>query len=409
MRNNLVDKLMICFISALDSRRINKEHTPFLADSFHRYSSLKIETIPEVDLDPTIMTGVYPHEHRMWQLRLKESPGSGFEPALTDRMPEMLMSTFQCVLHLFTGSFDLAAVPSWRRRRFEIKKTRFMKRSVGEFLKFNGIDTFFNVVGEKHCKFVYSSRFKQLFSLLMTLFPLKQKLELLQIHSLDTLQHWNLDNPDYIRKCYGEIDRFVKELHNECRKNGVTLLVLSDHGQEPVTGSVNIIKFLRKLRIPKNEYTYYIEAPKARFWFHSDHARETILEKLSSVKNSTLLSYKDLHEYNVKFDQGYYGEYYLFAEPGYIYFPNDFYHPLANIFLGITDRQQRSRLSSPLYRGYHGYLPYNESEKGFIMLLDDRFTAYKQEGSIVDFAPTVLGLLGYEKPDYMLGNCVFYM
>jgi hypothetical protein len=409
MSNKLFDRLMICHISALDSRRINKEHTPFLADSFHGYPSVTIETIPEVDLDPTIMTGVYPHEHKMWQVRLKDALGSGFGPTLTDGMPEMLTSTFQCLVHLFNGSFDLAAVPSWRRRRFEISKIRFMKRSVSGFLKLNGIDTFLNIVGEKDCSFIYNGRFDQLFSVLTSLSPFKHKLQLVQIHSLDTLQHWNLDNPNYIQKFYGEMDRFVKELHNKCRNNGITLMVLSDHGQEPVKGSINILKFLRKLGIPKNEYTYYIEAPKARFWFHSDRARETILEKLSSLQNSMLLSYKDLHKYNVKFEEESYGEYYLIAEPGYIYFPNDFYHPLANIFLGITDWQQRSRLSGPLYRGYHGYLPHNESEKGFIMLLDDRFTAYRQEGNIIDFAPTVLGLLGYEKPDFMRGNCVFHI
>jgi hypothetical protein len=161
--------------------------------------------------------------------------------------------------------------------------------------------------------------------------------------------------------------------------------------------------------IPKHEYTYYIEAPKARFWFHSDRARETILEKLSSIQNSTLLSYRDLHKYNVRFEEESFGEYYLIAEPGYIYFPNDFYHPLANIFLGVTDRQQRSRLSSPQYRGYHGYLPHNESEKGFMILLDDCYKASKKAVKIIDVAPTVLRLLGYEKPDYMIGNCVFYI
>lgn len=409
MSNKLFDRFMICHISALDSRRINKKHTPFLADSFNGYPSVTIETIPEVDLDPTIMTGVYPHTHKMWQVRLKDASGPGFGPTLTDGVPEVLTSTFQCLVHLFTGSFDLAGVPSWRRRRFEISKTRFMKRSVRGFLRLNGIDTYLNVVGEKDCSFIYNERVDELFSVLTSLSPLKHKLQLVQIHSLDTLQHWNLDNPNYIQTSYGEIDRFVKELHNQCRKNGITLMVLSDHGQEPVKRSINILKLLRKMGIPKHEYTYYIEAPKARFWFHSDRARETILEKLSSIQNSTLLSYRDLHKYNVRFEEESFGEYYLIAEPGYIYFPNDFYHPLANIFLGVTDRQQRSRLSSPQYRGYHGYLPHNESEKGFMILLDDCYKASKKAVKIIDVAPTVLRLLGYEKPDYMIGNCVFYI
>ena len=145
----------------------------------------------------------------------------------------------------------------------------------------------------------------------------------------------------------------------------------------------------------------------ARFWFHTDRARRKIVDMLHSINNGTVLSYKDMHKYNVKFDDDKYGEVYFVADSGYTIFPHDFYHPLANIFLGLTDWQQRSRIFNPKHRGNHGYLPQYESEKGFVMVLDNNYKVDKQEADIIDVAPTILGLLGYKKPDYMKGKGIF--
>jgi hypothetical protein len=128
---------------------------------------------------------------------------------------------------------------------------------------------------------------------------------------------------------------------------------------------------------------------------------------LSSIRNGTVLSYKDLHRYNVLFDHDRYGEIYFIADPGYIIFPHDFYQPIANFFLGLTDPQQRRRIWNPKLRGSHGYFPHHESEKGFMILLANRYQALKKEIDIIDVAPSILGLLGYKKADYMKGNCIF--
>jgi hypothetical protein len=177
---------------------------------------------------------------------------------------------------------------------------------------------------------------------------------------------------------------------------------------ELVKSSVDIIKKIDELGIKKNEITYFIEAPKARFWFHSDNAREKMLEYLSENTDGVLLSYKDMYKFKIKFEDDRYGEYYFVLNPGTIFFPNDYYHPFANLYLGLTEKQQRSRLSSPLYRGYHGYMPYNECEKGFLMLLDKHYKTSQEEIEIIDFAPTVLNLLGYKKPDSLNGVNVFH-
>lgn len=407
MANRIVDRLMIFYIAAMDLRRINDENTPFLAKKFSEVPWAKINTIPETDLVPTIFTGSYPHVHKMWQVKLNPNLDGLSRKTLSESIPDLVTTTLQCLIHLYTGSFNLAAIPHWRRRRMEIYKTRFMRRTLKNYLTFNGVDTFLSEVGEKDSMYSYNNRLDHISSLLPKFCLKNHRLEILETHSMDTLQHWYLDNPERINRFYRKIDSLIEEFHKKCEKKGFTLMVLSDHGQEPVRGSIDLFERLGKLNISRYEYTFYIEAPKARFWFHSDSARERITHMLSSVKHGTLLPYKDMHEHNVTFDDESYGEYYFIADPGYIFFPNDFYHPLGNIFMGLNDPQQRSRFSSPRYRGYHGYLPHHESEKGFMLLLDDQYKTEHNEVDLIDFAPTVLGLLGYDKPEYMKGQCMF--
>jgi len=75
--------------------------------------------------------------------------------------------------------------------------------------------------------------------------------------------------------------------------------------------------------------------------------------------------------------------------------------------LAFTNKEQRNRIQSPIYREYHAHLPYNECEKGFVMLLDNDYRADRKEIEIIDIAPTVLSLLGYNKPDSLEGVSAF--
>ncbi len=402
-----MDRILICLVSALDFRRINPEHTPFLFESLKLYPWALINTIPDNDLNPTLFTGVYPNDHGFWQLQLRNNISAHPKYKFIDKVPDIVTTTVQCLIHLFKSSFDLPAIPFWRRRRFEIYKTKHIPKNVKEFLTINDKETIFSIVGEKESKYIYSSKLDALYSLLPKVCSTKHRFELLEIHPLDLLQHWYLDNPDRIGKFYYKVDEFVSELHRKCGEKGITLMILSDHGQEPIRGSIDITKILKSQNISKYDYTYYIEAAKARFWFNSDRARKLILDKLSSIENGILLYYKDLHKYNINFEDECYGEYYFYANPSYILFPNDFHHPLGNLYIGLTDSHQRRRLLSPKFRGNHGYLPNYESEKGLMILLDDHYKIKQHEIDIVDFAPSLLGLLGLKKPDFMVGQNVF--
>ena len=403
----MIERLMVFFVSSLDMRRINQNHTPYLYNLLEKYPWTRLSNIPEGELNPTLMTGRYPHEHGFWHVRLKSEVDFNSHSAL-DYLPDIVTTTSQCFIHLLTGSYDLAGVPHWRRRRFEILKTRYLKKELKRYLKLNGFDTFFNIIGESNCSYIFNPELRKQDQIIPSLFQEGLRFELVENYGLDRLKHWFIDNQEMMIDSYNKVDGFIKYLHSECGKRGITLIIFTDHGHEEIKSSVDIIQKIHEMGIRKDEITYFVEAPKARFWFHSDSAREKMLNYLSENPEGVLLSWEDMHEFNVKFEDDSYGEYYFVLNPGTIFFPNDYYHPLGNLYLGLTEKQQRSRLQSPLYRGYHGYMPYNGCEKGFLMLLDDRYKTSKEEIETIDIAPTIINLLGIEQPESLKGVNAFH-
>lgn len=402
----MLEKLLVFFPSALDHRRIDPEHTPYLHSLTEKYPYTRIRNFPEVDLDPTLMTGLYPHEHKVWQVRLKQGHEISALSAI-DSLPDIVTTTAQCLAHLVMGNYDLAAVPRWRRRRLEIFKMRYRNKVLENYLRINGFDTFFNVIGGSRCSFTFNRKLGDLARFTPEIYRNDIRFEFIETHGLDTTEHWFLDDRGKMIEAYNMIDSYIERLHDECGKRGITLLLLSDHGMELVTDSIDIRKIMANLGIGAGDATYYVEASKVRFWFHNDSARQKLLGYLSDVDSGTLLSYGDMHNYNVEFEDPIYGEYYYILNPGTIFFPNDYYHPVANLFLGITNKQTRPRLGNPMHRGYHGYLPHNDSEKGTFLLAHDGYLADRDEIRTIDVAPTIIDLLGYAQPSSMNGKSAF--
>ena len=235
-----------------------------------------------------------------------------------------------------------------------------------------------------------------------------KKLEVFDGHGTDLFTHWNIDDEGKMIDAYKKIDERIKDMHAECERRGISVMILSDHGHAEVNDTIDIAAKIKELGIQKHEISYLIEASKARFWFHTDSAKEKMLRYLSELDKGTLLHFEELYRYNIKFKDDSYGEYYFITNPGTIFFPTDFYHPLANLLFGLTNKNMRSRLKSSIYRSYHGHLPYNECEKGFVMLLDSGYKTNEKEIDIIDIAPTVLNLIGYDKPDSLQGDTPFY-
>ena len=111
--------------------------------------------------------------------------------------------------------------------------------------------------------------------------------------------------------------------------------------------------------------------------------------------------------YNVPLTDDRYGELFFYLDPGYIFFPHDFHHPLARLFLGLTDSMQRSRLRDPRHKGNHGHLNYFEAERSLMLLADADFEVESSHADIFDVAPSMLSIIGIDPPTSMSGRSIF--
>jgi hypothetical protein len=380
-----------------------------LASALDLYPWTRFVNLPSNELFPTLVTGVDPTRHGVWGVKLRPLVRESGLARLLDRLPDRLVTTIQGYLHLATNAFDLAAVPPRRRRHFDITRTKYQRRNqrLEALFKIGGITSIFDVVGEGKSRYVFNSSSDPERRLLPRLCMDSHVLEVLELYSLDRYQQWNLDRPEAVSRFYTRIDNFLYRLHAKCEASGLSMMIVCDHGHEPIRASIDLNTQLARLHVPDQAYSYFIEVSNARFWFRTDEARQRIMPVLSRLERATLLSFQDMHRFGVPLRDASYGEVFVYLDPGYIFFPHDFHHGLANLWLGLVDPMQRSRLRDPRHKGNHGHLPHFETESSFVAILDRRFEATTQRGSILDVAPSVLGVLDYEPPPNMKGQQLF--
>jgi len=403
----VASRLFVCYVPGFDRRRINAERTPFVEQLLATGPAVGIETLLGTDHLPTIITGASPHEHRTWQVSLRPQARIPRRPRLTDRIPGVVSTTLQSLRHLVDRSYHLPTLPSHRRRQFDIHRAGFAGTGRGARApeSIGGYATVFGVIADS--RFLFTRRLEHLEALADTLPSAQSALEVLEIHALDLIQHWHMDSPDRLGHAYRAVDAFLRELRARCEQRGVTLMLLADHGQEPVLGTIPLITQLHSLRVAETDYSYFCELTLARFWFHTEEARARLTHLLREVPRTRMLSLKELRGMHILFEDDGYGELFLTADPGWIFFPNDHYHPLNSLVLGLIDRDQRPRLFNPRHRGAHGYLPEHPCEHGFAIVADPRFRARRPSAELIDVAPTLLALMGEVPPSYMRGRPVF--
>jgi hypothetical protein len=400
-------KLLVCYVPGLDLRRVSESTTPAIARLLRTFPPLVIRTIPDTELVPTLLSGVYPDQNMIWQVSLDVARQRTLIQRLLDLLPGLVSTTAQCVRQQFNPEFDLATIPPRRRRNFVQHRFKYTRRAADpELLKaFNGHETIFGALGG-YSRYRFTSDFAALERIAQEALSSSLRFELIEMYALDLYQHWHLDNDEGMGEALARTDRFVERLIEGCSDSGQTLVLLSDHGQEPVVGTIPLLNQLRTSGVPQSDYSYYCELACCRLWFHTESARETILKMLKTLPKCRPLHYRDMHEYEIRFDDDRFGEYYVMADAGYIFFPHDFYHPIANLYLGLFGNSQRSRIENPVHRGNHGYLPDNPSEKGFLVLADPTVKSDCDSMALIDFAPTMLSYLGADVPLHMTGRCV---
>ena len=403
-------KLFVCYIPGLDRRRVDAESTPYVKGLLDRYASCELKTIPTTELTPTLLSGVGPHKHEFWQVSLKENPDP-LTPMqrLWDRLPDIVMTTAQCLGHLFNSKRDLAAVPWRRRRQFNLHRMKYTRRETDPTCldEIGGYSSILNEIGPREAGYIFCKRFADMENALPGLPRQGKRLDFAEFYGFDLYSHWHLDQPEKIKQKLGYVDSFVRRLHEQCQAAGVALMLLVDHGQERITSSINLAKLLKRSGVPRDEYVYFAEVSAVRFWFRTERAREAITRLLNGVEHTTVKTYQQMHEYGVCFDGPKFGELYCFADHGHTFFPHDFFNPIANLFLGVTDPLLRPRLLNPRHRGNHGHLPTHPAEKGYLVLCDEGFVTMAGRADLTDFAPTVMHLLGRNPAEHMTGNTIF--
>lgn len=404
-------QLVVCYISGLDRRRVDSSSMEFLAAQFETSPWMNYRNLPSNELFPTLVTGVDPTVHGVWGVRLGSDLDNALEPRWFDRLPERLVTSVQCAVHFLTNNFDLAAIPPRRRRRFDITRTKYRRRGkrADALYSIGRVPTVMEFVGRGMAEYHFSSDYDPSGTVLDSLCNPDKSLEILELYSLDRYQQWNLHDPESVAAAYRTVDRFLQRLHRKCLRKDKTLMVVSDHGHESITRSHDLGRLLQPLRLTDNDYTAFVEVSSARFWFHTERARRGIEDVLRGIDGSEIIRHDQMADYGVPLCDASYGELFCWLPPGAIFFPHDFYQPLANWFFGVIDPMQRSRLRSPQHRGNHGHLPHHAAEESFVLLASSDFRPRPAppRPSILDIAPSMLSVMGLARPDFMPGRALF--
>lgn len=400
-------KLHVCYISGLDLRHVSAATTPVLAEAVAGPAFVPLRNAPSNELFPTLVTGVSPPRHGVWGVTLAPREPSAAE-RVADLVPEAIATTWQCVRHWADKRYDLAAVPPRRRRRLALTRTKYKRRTLRPeaLYRIGGVPTVFDVAGPGRSRYLFSASYAPQDDVLGRVGFGAVDLEFLELYSLDRHQQWNLHDAAETARFYGVVDAFLGELAARAAAHGVRVMVVSDHGHQVIEESVDLVRLLRHAGIGPRHADWFIEVSSARFWTRDEGARRALTERLAALRRGTLCSWEEMRAHGIALDDDRYGGLFYWLDPGRIFFPHDFHHPLANLWLGLTDRLQRNRLVDPRHRGNHGHLPHFDAERSFAALLGDG-RRLKPEGHVVDVAPSILSLLGITDPGEREGTPLF--
>ena len=400
--------LFVLYVPALDRRRVSAEHTPFVCDLLGRFPEVELRTLPTTELLPTMITGVLPHQHHVWQVSLDPNRRTTPLDRVLDRLPDFVTTTAQCVRQALDSSYDLAAIPRWRRRQFVLHRMKYTRRvadGLGVLANIGGFPSLFALV--EGSQYHFAKTFDEAAAMVDELPRDNCRFAFFEHYALDLYSHWNLDHPEDVLAKAAIVDGHARRLYERCSERGVRFALLVDHGQEAVRKQVDVRAAIEAAGVPREELLYFLEVAVGRLWFFSDRARREVVARLRDVPGLHVLHRTEMHDYGVRFEDDTFGEYYLIADHGTTFFPHDFYQPLANLYMSWKIPGHRTRRGNPVHRGYHGQLPTHPSERGYLAIADDTLERRQAEAELTDIAPTVLDLLGVAPPAHMRGRPVY--
>lgn len=399
--------LFILNVPGLDLRRITPAAAPFTHELLQTYATRTMPGHPTTEIWPTLVTGVNPGRHHIWHCEIDFKDDDTFGGRLIDRLPDRLVCTAQMLRHFVDRSFDMPCIPRWRRRHLRFHRLKYdARQEPEEYRTVGGVPTLFDHLGDAaHYDMV--KRFDRLPAHLERCPDPRYRLQWLEIHAYDLVEHYYLDRPDVMDPMTRELDDFIRAAHDRCRAGGTRFMLLVDHGQELVRGLVDIRRPLASTGVRREAYCYFQAVGVAKFWFREEAARRKITAALEAVPHLNLFTWRELDE---RFDLELgprWGELYAITDNDHVFRRHDFQHLLADLYFGLTSREMRRRLTRRHHVAYHGLMPGHPAETGYFLVADPEVRPVADaEARLVDVAPTALSLVGCEPPPRMQGRVV---
>lgn len=398
-------------VPGIDRRRLDRETMPFIHDLVKTGTLLEWDGHPTTEIWPTLVTGANPGGHFIWHCKLDDKGDAGnWKDRLFEMLPDRLVTTVQLFRHFANREFDMPCIPHRRRRHLEFYRLKFNARSEPhQYRNVGGADTVFAALGDE-AAYGVTGNFDDFPAALEKWPKLDTRLDWFEIHAYDIASHYNVSNAAVMKLRGRQLDDFAKAYHDKCVAAGRRFVLVVDHGQEPVVGSVSVEKVVRKSGAKPSELVYFTAQGVAKFWFRTDAARKKVEAALRATPHLHIMDWKELNE-RFGFDLGReWGELYAIADNGRVFFPHDFHHLLAHLHLGLTNPEMRSRLWNFNIAAYHGQMPGHPSELGFMVTGDDSIRSNVAKGGmirIVDVATTLLSLVGAKPLAHMDGGVVY--
>lgn len=300
---------------------IKQQHPDFLSDITR--DSKPLETILGYSsaCDPSIISGLTPAEHKLWNSYYYDPDGSPFKwtrPLAALPAPFMDRGRVRGLLSKwikkrcgFTGYFQLYAVPFKALPLFNYAEQKRIWDPGGLPV---GHSIFDHLTKRGIPYYAHDSRL-----------PDQQRLDTLRDHiehqtidfaycslgRLDALMHEKGTNHPDIDSLMKWYDRELRALIHAAEEQYETVdwYVFTDHGMHTVTGTHDLMQDIQRLGLKWNiDYAAFYDATMARFWFMNDRARSQVSDYLQSHPKGRILSDEELKTRGVFFEDRQYGE-----------------------------------------------------------------------------------------------------
>lgn len=404
--------LFVLNVPGLDRRRVDPGVMPFLAGLLEKHPQAEWDGHPTTEIWPTLVTGTNPgaEGHDIWHCRLDDQgPPSTPGDKLLSALPDRLVTTLQMFRHFADRGFDMPAIPHRRRRHLAWSRLKFNARSEpAQYRRVGGVPTVFAALGDD-AAYGVTGKFEDFDGLLADWPRPGLRLQWLEVHAYDIAVHYSLHDGDTMARRGRQLDDLVKALFEKAEAGGLRCVLVVDHGQERINGSVNLEAAIRRSGADRDGFVYFTAQGAAKFWFRTDDARQKITAAVGATNHLTAMTWQELNE-RFGFTLGpEWGELYAICDNDRVFFPHDFHHLLAHLHLGLTNPAMRSRLTDFNVKGYHGQMPGHPAERGYLLVADDAVTPAVGDDElvqIIDVAPTLLTLVGAAVPGHMKGRVV---